>query len=311
MPAVIFVERQHAKTDVFVKEGSAVTLETPYPEGRIALTSWWHRSRALKVGEWATVTANQTQVQVITAEEVDQRLARVQGTLVFNGEPLASAADTIHELSGRWIEIRDFALEKMPVYGKFRLDWPNLAERFVLALEQEGKARQVPATMPGRIGLVAFDASPTLYGPAQVQTTLDVCASYRTVHELPSFTLDGADPNPYADFDIAGCDLATSLDIFTEQTTFRWEIVSAPDRPILTQPLKGRYRITEALTRMLAGTGCTVAGTTSEGWKITCANAQGAQALNSARAAQDQSRHRVGILSAGPSPLQIAWSTSK
>lgn len=285
--AGLLVQQEFTTTEVFVKRGPSVTLETPLRGAGTLLSSWWSASRTLKPGEWATVTPSRLQVQPITGEEAQKRLAWTQDTLAFEGESLADAVIEVNKYSNRPLEIYDNTITKTPVHGTFQLGWPNLAERFVVALEREGKARQIPNGREGAIQLIAFNAGSERYGPGAVQATQDTCAGYRSVHERRDIVWYGDDTDPSIDFDVAGCDLATSLAAYAEQTSFRGQIVMAPEHTVLTRPVKGRYRAKEALMMMLAGTACTAAGDRSEGWKILCPDSQGAYALNTVRRPTD------------------------
>jgi hypothetical protein len=197
------------------------------------------------------------------------------GTLIFRDKPLGQAVEEINHYASNKLKISDSAIAQVRVSGEFDYTRPDLAERFVLALERQGKARRTPAEKypidPGRsrIELVSMDADPALYGSAENQITQDVCESYRNTP--PAYPREEPeDAKRAANFDIAGCDLETSLRAFNAQSGLPYEIAIFPAHRTFTQPLQGWYTGKEALEALLAGTECRASGEVSTGLRIIC-----------------------------------------
>lgn len=273
----ILIQREDAMTSLLVKDGTDVRLAGPSRR-------WWARwlpaDRSLKPGELAVVYDEHLHIEVPTPQERRDRLAWVSGGLSFHNVPLAEAVKQINRFSTSPLEIQDDSIAALPITGEFRyFRHSSLAERFVVALERDGKARRTPkgVTDPA-IGLVAYDASPEDYGPVAQQVTTDLCASYRGDHDRSNTMYDPSNPNPEATFNVAGCDVATALAGFSQQSGFRYELVVAPEGMTMTHPLNGRYSAKDALATMLQGTGCRAGGDVVTGLKIACVRGQLANA---------------------------------
>jgi ferric-dicitrate binding protein FerR (iron transport regulator) len=265
----VLIQRDGAETSLLVKEGADLRLKGPS-------RSWWARwlpaGRALMRGELLVVQDEHWRSETPGPEDRFDRLAWLSGELSFHSVPLAVAVRQINQFATRRLEIQDDSIAAIPVTGSFRyFQHADLAERFVVALERDGKARQAPQgiTDPD-IALVAFDADPEKYGPVAQQVTSDLCASYRGEHDPTSYVHDPTNPNPEITIQVAGCDVATALAGFSQQSGFPYQLVTAPARATLAHPINGRYFVKDALAILLGGTGCRASGDTVSGLKVAC-----------------------------------------
>lgn len=267
-----FIHRIGEKTEVLASVGYDLVLESTVSTGSGPAASQRQTIHHLKANDLGVVTPTHTEIAPLSLAERNSRTAWQGGAFAFRGTPLADAVAEVNELAEHQFVLDEPALASVPVTANFRmLDLPNLAERFLVALERDGIARRTPEEHAGGpIRLIAFDADPARYGPAQSQVSADVCPSYRGVHELWTNIYDPTNPNPDMKFNLVGCDVATALVGFTQQTGFHYELLNAPTGTVTTRPIKGYYTVRDALATMLDGTGCHASGDVHSGLKIAC-----------------------------------------
>lgn len=256
--------------EVLVNAGAGVMLRvaaarTPTGQPLRTPALWSVRS-----GMRAVVDNGRVQVQPMTLREREHRFAWTGGVLQYQGESLADAVKEMNLFTERKLVIADPTIAEKPVAGEFWLRFPNLAERFVVGLEEAQVARQIPATEPHdlTIRLVDFAADPARYGSAEEQRDHDKCANYSVDHPAPAWM--GSYPNDNDTrwtFDIPACDLRGALIAFHEQSGVRY--LFAVDEPVLTHAVEGQYTAQQALDILLKGTNCQASGSTSQMY-ITC-----------------------------------------
>jgi ferric-dicitrate binding protein FerR (iron transport regulator) len=255
------IQREDGRVEVLVDAGAGVSMRVAgarIPTGQPLRTAGvWRVGSGMR----AVVEHGQVLIQRMTEEELKHRFAWTWGELEYHGETLKDAVQELSLFTKRRLIIADPSIEQKPVNAVLWLSFPNLAERFVVALEDAEVARQIPVTEPNdqAIRLVDFAANPAGYGSAQAQRDHDKCALFPVEHAQPGWS--GRYPNDNDTlwaFDIPACDLRGALIAFREQAGVHSRY--AMDVPIFTHAVKGQYTAQRALSLLLQGTGCVVIG---------------------------------------------------